>query len=48
MSDLADKAYQELEDDLNNGSISEQEFKRLVRQLREEEKESECHCDANY
>lgn len=48
MSDWADKAYQELEDDLANGDISEEEFKRAVRELREEVRNSECHCDGDF
>jgi uncharacterized membrane protein len=41
-----EKAEEEIMNDFNDGEITREEYKRQLRQLREEVRESkECHCD---
>jgi uncharacterized membrane protein len=41
-----EKAEEEIMNSFNDGEISREEYKREMRQLREEVRESEeCHCD---
>ena len=43
--DWMDRAYEEIENELSEGNITQKEYQQQLRELRAEIRDSQCSCD---
>lgn len=46
--DWMDRAYEEIENELAEGNITQKEYQQQLRELRAEIRDSECSCDGEH